>query len=91
MSREMDVVKIEWIDSCSSNMNWILTSELDGDIEPIKIISFGVLIQETDDCVTIAQNYGFNPHQCCSLMTIPKGCIKKQTILEIIKEDNENE
>lgn len=82
----MDVVKIEWIDSCASNISWTLISELEGDIEPIRIISFGVLIQETDDCVTIAQNYGLNPLQCCSLMTIPKGCIKNKTIIETIKE-----
>ena len=82
----MDVVKIEWIDSCASNTSWTFISELEGDIEPIRIISFGVLIQENDDCITIAQNYGLNPTQCCSLMTIPKGCIKNKTIIETIKE-----
>ena len=39
----MKVVKIQWIDSCASNMNWSLLNEFDGDIEPIKIISYGVL------------------------------------------------
>ena len=87
----MEVLKIIWIDSCASNMNWTLESELEGDIEPIKIVSFGVLIQETDDCITIAQNYGFNPRQCCSFMTIPNGCIKNKTIIETIKDDYENE
>ena len=80
----MEVLKVRWIDSCASNMNWTLMNELDGDIEPIKIISFGVLIQETEDCITIAQNYGENPEQCCSLITIPKGCIKERTIIETI-------
>lgn len=79
---DMEVVKIQWIDSCASNMNWTLMDELDGEIEPIKIISYGVLIQETDDCITIAQNYGENPNQCCSLMTIPKGCIKEKKVID---------
>ena len=78
----MEVVKIQWIDSCASNMNWTSMDELDGDIEPIKIISYGVLIQETEECVTIAQNYGKNPDQCCSLMTIPKGCIKEKKVID---------
>ena len=80
----MEVLKIIWIDSCASNMNWTLMDELDEDIEPIKITSYGVLIQETEDCITIAQNYGENPNQCCSLMTIPKGCIKERVLVEKI-------
>ena len=80
----MEVLKVRWIDSCASNMNWTLLNEFDGDIEPIKIVSYGVLIQETEDCITIAQNYGENPEQCCSLITIPKGCIKERTIIETI-------
>ena len=78
----MEVVKIQWIDSCASNMNWSLLNEFDGDIEPIKIISYGVIIQETEECVTIAQNYGVNSNQCCSLMTIPKGCIKEKKVID---------
>ena len=81
----MKVLKIEWIDSCASNMAWSLLEDFNGDIEPIHIVSFGTLIQETKDCVTIAQNFGVNPLQCCSLMTIPKGCIKKRTVIDEIK------
>ena len=80
----MEVLKIEWIDSCSSNSGWTLKEELDGDIEPITILSYGVVINRTEHTITIAQNYGINPEQCCNLMTIPKGCIVKQTILEEI-------
>ena len=78
----MKVLKIEWIDSCASSMAWIPLSELDGDIEPIKIVSYGVFVQETDDTITIAQNYGVEPEQVGSLMTIPKGCIKRQTEID---------
>ena len=65
--------------------------EIDGEIEPIKITSFGVLVQETKDCITIAQNYGFNPKQFCSLMTIPKGCIKEITEIEETEDEQAND
>lgn len=72
----MRAVKVEWMDSCSSNTNWALLSEFEAEIEPVYITSYGVIVQETDDFITIAQNYGINPEQVCNLMTIPKGCIK---------------
>ena len=77
----MKPVKIEWIDSCSSNTNWALLTEFEGDIEPIHITSYGIMIQETEDCITIAQNYGTDPEQVSNLMTIPRGCIKLMTDL----------
>lgn len=77
----MKVVKIDWIDSCASNLRWILSEELEETIEPIIITTYGIVIQETDKVITVAQNYGHNPEQVCSLMTIPKGCI--QSIKEI--------
>lgn len=85
----MKIVKVEWIDSCASNISWSLVDEFNGDIEPIRIISFGILLQETNDCITIAQNYGLNPKQVCNLMTIPRGCIKKITDVEELKEEKE--
>lgn len=72
-------VKVQWIDSCASNMGWTLLNNdgiFDGDVEPIKITTYGVVIQETDDFIIVAQNIGKDPKQVCSLMTIPKGCIK---------------
>ena len=82
---EIKVVKVEWIDSCTSNLNWELLDDVTGDIEPIKIVSYGVFIQETEDCITIAQNYGTSPLQCCNLTTIPKGCIKQITDIDTIE------
>ena len=80
----MRVVKIEWIDSSASSLNWMFMDELPEDITPIRIISYGVVVKENDTFIAIAQNYGFNPAQCCSLMTIPKGCIEKITDIEEI-------
>lgn len=69
--------KIDWIDSCSSNVEWSLIKDFEGDIEPVRITTYGVIIQKTKECITVAQNYSANPEQVSSLMTIPKGCIKK--------------
>lgn len=79
------VKKIEWIDSCASNTNWSLLEGFEVEAEPIKIVSYGVLIQENEDYITIAQNFGTNPLQFCSLMSIPKGCIKKITDIDKIE------
>ena len=77
----MKVVRIDWIDSCASNLSWVFLEDLKENVEPIIITTYGVVFQETDKVITVAQNYGYNPEQVCSLMTIPKGCI--QSIKEI--------
>lgn len=74
----MRAVRIDWIDSCASNMEWTLKDGIDEkNIEPIRITSYGVIIKEDEDYIIVAQNYGFNPEQMCSFMSIPKGCIKE--------------
>ena len=76
----MKVVRIDWIDSCASKFNWTFSEDLK-EVEPITITTYGIVFQETDKVITVAQNYGYKPEQVCSLMTIPKGCI--QSIKEI--------
>ena len=79
----MKAVKVEWIDSCSSNLAWTLKSEFEsGGIVPIYICTYGIVIQENKDFMVIAQNYGKEPEQFCNFMLIPKGCIKKITELK---------
>lgn len=77
----MTPVKVEWIDSCASNKSWILLEELEEDIEPIFISTYGMLVKEEDSFIVVAQNYGTDPEQVCNLMTIPRGCIKSITEL----------
>jgi hypothetical protein len=36
----------------------------------------------TGKYIVVAQSYGKDPEQCCSLMSIPKGCIKELKDLE---------
>lgn len=81
MSIEDKLVKVEWIDS-STTSSWILLEDFkDEQYDPIKIVSYGIIIQETDDYLCIAQNYGTNPPQICNITAIPKGCITKQEII----------
>ena len=74
--------RIDWIDSTSSNSTWTLLSELDGELRPIEISTYGVIVKKTKEFIIVAQNYGIDPDQVCNLMTIPRGCIKKITRLE---------
>lgn len=80
----MEILEIIWIDSCASNQNWLLKEDIDNwkDIEPITIHTYGIKVQEDENYIVIAQNYGFDPEQCCNLMSIPKGCIKETIIIK---------
>lgn len=80
----MKIVKITWIDSTASNLEWMMLDDIKKwkDIEPLIIYTYGALVQEDDNYIVIAQNYGKDPEQCCSLMSIPKGCIKELKELE---------
>lgn len=80
----MKIVKVTWIDSTASNLSWLMMDDVKNgtDVEPILIYTYGALIQQDDNYVVIAQNYGKDPEQCCSLMSIPKGCIKELKELE---------
>ena len=83
MNIEDKLVRIEWVDSYTSS-SWILLEDFkDEENDPIKIVSYGIIVKETDDYLVITQNYGSNPPQICNITAIPKGCITKQ---EIIKE-----
>lgn len=84
----MKIVKVLWIDSCNSNMNWTVVEDIE--VEPMYINSFGVVVKDTNEFLVIAQNYGNDPEQYSNITTIPKGCIKE---VFVIHEDRvcENE
>lgn len=69
----MKIVMIDWVDSVRA-FDWTLIDEVDE--KSMDCISVGFLLKETDECVTIAQNYGLKPKQVCNLITIPKCSIK---------------
>lgn len=80
----MRIVKVEWIDSTASNLSWLMMEDVRkwNDVEPMAIFTYGALVQEDENYIVIAQSYGKDPEQCCSLMSIPKGCIKEITDIE---------
>lgn len=75
-----EIVIIEWVDSVRAS-DWTYVEDVDE--KPMDCISVGFLLKETEDSVTIAQNYGLKPEQVCNLMTIPKRSIRS------VKEINE--
>ena len=83
----MEIVKIFWLAGCNSDMNWIRAEKVE--VEPMLIETFGVIIQETEDFIAIAQNYCNDPVQYSNITTIPKGCIKE--ILQLTKKMNNYE
>lgn len=82
----MRIVKVEWIDSTASNLSWLMMSDVLnwGDVEPLTIYTYGALVHEDKNYIVVAQSYGKDPEQCCSLMSIPKGCIQKITDIETL-------
>lgn len=75
----MKIVVIDWVDSVRS-FDWTLMEDVDE--KSLNCISVGFLLKETDNHVTIAQNYGLKPEQVCNLITIPKCSINNIRILE---------
>ena len=69
----MRIIKINWVDSVRAS-DWTLLEDIDD--KPLDCVSVGFLIKETDEQITIAQNYGIKPEQVCNLMTIPRCSIK---------------
>lgn len=80
----MKIIKVTWIDSTASNLSWLMMEDIKNwqDVEPMLIYTYGALVQEDKNYYVIAQNYGKDPEQCCSLMSIPKGCVKELKVLE---------
>jgi len=56
----MKIVKVTWIDSTASNLSWLIMNDVKNwtDVEPILIYTYGALVQQDDNYVIIAQNYG---------------------------------
>ena len=69
----MRIIKINWVDSVRAS-DWELLEDVDNKL--LDCVSVGFLIKETDEQITIAQNYGIKPEQVCNLMTIPRCSIR---------------
>lgn len=69
----MKIVEIDWVDSVRA-FDWTLMEDVDE--KSLDCVSVGFLLKETDEHITIAQNYGIKPEQVCNLITIPKCSIR---------------
>ena len=76
------IVVIDWADSVRAS-DWTFIEDVDE--KPVDCISVGFLLKETDEHITIAQNYGIKPEQVCNLITIPKCSIRN---IREIKQEN---
>ena len=72
------IERIDWLDSCSHD-GWHSA----GDIayEPVKCVTVGYLVHETDTSVTLAQSV-HDGDQRAGVMTIPKAVIQTRMHLK---------
>lgn len=76
----MKAVMVEWLDSVGMQ-GWTEETKLD----PIKIVSVGILVKETKETITLAISKGNQkPPQYDSLLSIPKFAIQMRRRLEPI-------
>lgn len=66
----MKIVKVDWLDICSATTHWTPLAEID--LGPLKCVSVGVLIKETTEYISIAQNYNEEEDLVSDTMTFPK-------------------
>lgn len=76
----LKIAEVHWVDSISGT-GWTLTEGYNGD-KPTDCFSIGILIDENDSAITIAQNYGLDPEQICNTMSIPKVAINSMSVSE---------
>ncbi len=69
----MKVVKVEWVDSHSSEGWCYLTDEV-RDIFPCT--SVGFLLKDSKDCIKLSPTMSDNPDYCHTILTIPRCAIK---------------
>lgn len=75
----MKTVRIEWLDICSGTPSW---SRLDGlELGPLKCVSVGMLINDTEEYISIAQNYCEEDGLVADTMTFPKAIVTNITYL----------
>lgn len=77
-------VYIKWVDSCSTaDHPWCLKESAE-DIKPVKCESAGIVVNETQDFITIA-NSKTDEGQYAGIMCIPMCCVER------VKELSEDE
>ena len=78
------VVKVKWIDSMSDGGRWTLAEDID--MKPTECTTFGFLVDENENFITVAQTLGMEPEQYCQMICIPQKAITHFEVI-IVKED----
>jgi len=74
------VVKVRWIDSMSDTGRWTLAEDID--MKPTECTTFGFLVEENEEFITVAQTLGMEPEQYCQMMCIPQKAITHFLVIE---------
>lgn len=80
------IVKVKWIDSMSDNGRWTLAEDID--IKPTKCVTFGFLVDENENFITVAQTLGMEPEQYCHMICIPQKAITHLLVIEDHSKQN---
>jgi len=75
-----DLVVVEWVDAAHFD-GWQFGADPDNTFEPCWTVGF--LLKDTEQGVTICQTW--YPGDVANLIQIPRGMIKKQTVLGDLK------
>ena len=66
------IVKVSWLDSLSSS-GWTLADDINEGITGC--ITYGFLVEDEADHITVAQTLGMKPEQYCGMISIPRASI----------------
>jgi hypothetical protein len=81
MKKSPKLVLIKWIDACHAPSGWLFGTEPQVDFDPV--YSTGFLLSDTKKGVILAQTWF--PGDAANIIAIPKGMIKKVTVLGRVK------
>lgn len=70
----LKIAEVHWVDSLSGT-GWTLTEDYKCD-NAVDCFTIGILIDDGEKSVTLAQNIGFEPEQFCNTITIPRCAVK---------------
>ena len=66
-------VRLEWVDSASDNGRWTLEEDIENSI--VKVISYGFVVEDKPEYITLALSYISEQPQYCQMISIPKCAI----------------
>jgi hypothetical protein len=71
------LVLVEWIDACHAPSGWLFGESPQVDFKPV--YSVGFLIEKRTEGILLAQTWFEG--DCANIIAIPRGMIKKTTVL----------